>query len=397
MIGRGWVRAVVPALFAGLLVTGCTSTVVGTASPAETTAPSTTEGGPTPTETPVEITPPPPVGVGTVLESHRIASVTSLVPISFPSRTESCFPAGPQVTAADLDAAYFGTGTVAGVLDRYGFVAAWGQCGSEPDGGPATLTMAMEVSDPEAAVLAADELVADQVAAGYEEAPIEVDGGAVVLQEGDEATVQAFVPVGRMIAYLFHETTADAAAADVEKVLTDQVQLLAGFTPTPQADVPALPADPQGLSAYTLDPPGDFRNESGPYDLEGYLRLAIDPVLERDLLTGHGFTGFYTKQSDQDDLSYAVALYTFPTLEQAYSVHAAFAQLEVATFGGTPFQLPQVPTAPCFHSGEDGFYFQRCYVAFNTFLASVDVAGLTRPDDLGPMSQLLPAQVALID
>jgi hypothetical protein len=180
-------------------------------------------------------------------------------------------------------------------------------------------------------------------------------------------------------------------------VLGDQVALLQGFTPTPQADVPSLPTDPYGLQAMTLDPPGDFNDFSGPYDFEGYLRVAIDPARERELFGANGFTGFYAKQSEEGESLYAVAVYRFGSTEQTNAVYNGFRELETTAFGGTPFALPAIPEAPCFvfDQGEGQFY-QRCYVGYQTFLASVDVGGLTAPDDYTRMNELLPAQRALI-
>jgi hypothetical protein len=386
-------------LLAGLLA-GCTSSVEGTASPASTAAPSTSESAaPTtePSEPPLEITPPPERGVGLLLEAHRIASATALVQTSFPDRTETCFPSGPATSPDGLEAGYFQAGTAADILERYGFVTAWGQCNSTADGSSATLTLSMELSDPEAAARAATELVEAQAFGGFETVPVDVDGGAVLKQEGDRATVQAFVPVGRMVAYLYHEGAAASAGNDVTRVLGDQVALLQGFTPTPQADVPALPTDPDGLQQMTLDPPGDFNDFSGPYDFEGYLRIAIDPGRERELLGGNGFAGFYAKQSDEGDRLYAVAVYRFGTIEQTNAVYEGFRQLESTAFGGTPFVLPAIPEAPCFVFDQGGgVFYQRCYVGFRTNLASVDVGGLTAADDYARMNELLPAQRDLI-
>jgi hypothetical protein len=335
--------------------------------------------------------------VGLLLEAHRIASVTALVQTSFPDRTETCFPAGPSTSAEGLESVYFTEGTAAGVLEDHGFVTAWGQCNQTADGASATLTLAMELSDPEAAVRAADELVEAQATDGFEVVPDSSDGGALLRQDGDRSTVQAFVPVGRMVAYVWHEGLAEAAADDLARVLGDQVALLQGFVPTPQADVPDLPTDPAGLQQMTLDPPGDFDDFSGPYDFEGYLRIAIDPARERELLGTNGFSGFYAKQSAEDDARYAVALYRFGSTEQTNAVYEGFRQLEATAFGGTPFVLPAIPEAPCFvfDQGEGEFY-QRCYVGFRTFLASVDVGGLSAPDDHTRMNELLPAQRALI-
>ncbi|WP_029433428.1 hypothetical protein [Blastococcus sp. URHD0036] len=383
------------------VLAGCTSTLDGTASPASTPEPtpepSPSTSAPQTTEPDIDVIPPPARGVGLLLEAHRIASVTALVETSFPDRTEPCFPSGPATTADGIEGTYFTRGTAADVLERWGFVTAWGQCNQTADGTYATLTLVMELSDPESAVQAAEELVAAQAIDGYEEVPVATDGGALLLQDGADATVQAFVPVGRMVAYVFHEGPAAAAGDDIARVLGDQVGLLQGFTPTPQADVPALPTDPDGLQAMTLDPPGDFNDFSGPYDFEGYLRVAIDPARERQLLGANGFTGFYAKQSDEGDALYAVAVYRFGTVDQTNAVYNGFRELETTAFGGTPFVLPAIPAAPCFvFDAGDGAFYQRCYVGFRTFLASVDVGGLTAPDDYTRMNELLPAQRDLI-
>lgn len=390
------------AVAASVLLAGCTSTVSGTAT-ALATAPPTTEATAeppaptTPSGPPAGVTPPPEPGVGTLLESHRIASVTSLVQVTFPERTDTCFPSGPWSDSAALDAAYFGTGTAGPVLDRWGFVTAWGQCNSDPADGAGTLTLVAELSDPESARQAATELAADQ-AAGYEPAEVPGVDGEVLLQSGGgEDVVQAFVPVGRMLAYAYHVTGPGQGLEEVGRLLTDQVGLLQGFEPTPQDRVPALPTDPDGLQQVTLDPPGEFTEFSGPYDLEGYLRLAIDPVRERDLLRANGFRGFYSKQSQEGDLSYAVALYAFPSSAETNAVYTAFADLEEAEFGGTRFTLPSVPDAPCFWFETDGSFYQRCYVGYGPAMASVDVLGLTAPDDVAAMDRLLPAQRDLID
>jgi hypothetical protein len=119
--------------------------------------------------------------------------------------------------------------------------------------------------------------------------------------------------------------------------------------------------------------------------------------MERQVLTANGFQGFYAKLSDEGDLTYAVALYTFPTSAQTNAVYTTFAQLETATFGGTAFTLPAIHDAPCFFFPQDQVFYQRCYVGYGSYLASIDVLGLTAADDYGPMNQLLPAQRDLIN
>jgi hypothetical protein len=386
------------ATVATLLLAGCSSTVPGTASSA---------GGPGPTGTsgptaapPIDVTPPPSLGVGRVLESHRVAAVTSLVQATFPDRTASCAPTGPFLTPAEVETSYFAEGTAADVLDRYGFVASWGQCGSAP-AGPSTRTLVMELSDPEAARRAARELTVAQSINGFRTAQLPGLGVVALLQDQGpdptEESVRVFVPVGRMLAYAFHEAAPGQGLGEVARLVTDQLALLNGFTPTPQAEVPALPPDPNGLERFAMTPPGTLNNFSGPYDLDGYLRLAIDPIRERDVLLANGFTGFYSKQTDDPDRIYAIALYAFPTSTQTNAVFNAFAELERAAFGGTSFRVRSIPAAPCFVFPTEGTFYQRCYVGYGSYLASVDVGNLPAADDIAEMDRLLPAQRDLID
>ena len=79
------------------------------------------------------------------------------------------------------------------------------------------------------------------------------------------------------------------------------------------------------------------------------------------------------------------------------AVYTAFAELEEATFGGTPFTLPAIPEAPCFSFPFGDAFYQRCYVGYRSYLASVDVSGLTSADDVARMNELLPRQRDLID
>lgn len=397
--GEGATARLLAVCGAAVLLTACTTTVRGTASPAQTTeAPPTETTTAAPTTSGIEVTPAPESGPGSVLEAHRIASVTALVPETFPDRTEGCGPYGPWVHADELEAAYFAAGTAAPVLDRWGFVAAWGQCSAEPGGGLGTTALVMELSDPDSAAQAAEELTAAQEAEGYDRVPIRgLPVEVLVRDEGSEEWVQVFVPVGRMVAYSFHRAGPGNGAAGVVRLIEAQVELLESFEPTPQADIPNLPADPQGLARYTLVPPGELNAFSGPYDFEGYLRLAIDPIRERELLSANGFAGFYSNQTNEGDRSYAVALYTFPGSAQTNAVYEAFAALETEAYGGTAFDLPAIPAAPCFAFSSGDTFYQRCYVGYGSYLASVDVGGLTAADDVARMNQLLPAQQDLID
>lgn len=393
---RRWVAG---AFLAPLLLAACTTTVTGTAAPAEAPAPPPTTQAAPPDP---DVVPPPPIGPGTQVEAIRMAAATSLVTTVAPERTESCFPSGPFLDAASLEAQAFVAGSAQPTLDAAGFVAAWVECGQDPDGN-ATLTITMEVSDPEIARGAAVAL-ADGTRGSADEALSLPQSGAVALAspvEGGGETVQAWSAAGRVVAYVFHTGAAGAAREQADTLMVDQLGLLAGFVPTPQAEVPDLPLDPEGIAGFAVDVPGELNTFTGPYSLDSYTRIAIDPVGERALLEGNGFSGFYSKQSTDGALSYAVALYRFPASAQTNAVYTEFARLESAAYGGTPVTAPSIPAAPCFgfDVGEPGqpFLLQRCYVGFGSYLASIDVGGVPAIDDLSVMDALLVAQRDLID
>lgn len=399
------------ALGAAALLAGCTSSVEGTASPAPTSATPTTSSSAAPTSAAPtgQVTPAPAVGPGTGAEARRIAGVTALVVTTSPERTDSCFPSGPFGSGSSVDGLYFGDGRVGQELDRWGFVAGWGNCAQDAANN-GTLILVSEMSDPDSAVAAAQTLngISLELGSGdYEPLDLPDLGvtGALSTGGSDSAgapteTVQVWVPSGRMLAYAYLDAPSGGGADLATRQLTDQLALLQGFAPTPQDQVPGLPTDPLGLAPFALQTPGDDTRFTGSYDLEGYLRLAIDPVVERQLLGANGFAGsFYRTSYDEDaGLDYAVSLYTFPTSEQTNAVYVGFAQLETTAFGGTEFDLPAIPEAPCFaFDGGGGSFYQRCYVGYGSYLASIDVLGLDAPDDYTQMNALLPQQRDLID
>ncbi len=397
------------------LLAGCTSTVDGTASAGATSAPGTT-GSPSGSSAPTtgsaptgQVTPAPEVGPGTGAEARRLAAVSSLIVTTSPERTDSCFPSGPFGSARSVDSLYFGDGRVEQELDRWGFVVGWGNC-AQDTAGNGSLVLISEVSDPDSAAAAATAF--NEIALGFDygdQQPVELAALGVTAAQttggSDSAgastdTIQAWVATGRMLAYAYVDAPAGGGPDLITRQLQDQLSLVGAFQPTPQDQVPDLPNDALGLAALALDPPGDLNRFTGTYDLEGYLRLAIDPVVERQLLTTNGLTGFFAKQSSDDStsLGYAVALYAFPSSAQSNAVYTGFAQLEATAFGGAPFALPAIPEAPCFaFDGGGGSFYQRCYVGYGSYLASVDVTGLTAIDDYAPMNTLLPQQRDLID
>jgi hypothetical protein len=409
--GRGRARGLRTALPAGAppvvlavvlaaLLAACTSTVTGTASPAEAPAPTP----PAATAEPAEAGPPvapPPLTPGTQVEAIRMAAATSLVTAASPDRTEYCDPSGPYVDAAALEERAFAPGTAVDALRQHGFVAAWAECGLDA-AGSATVAITMEVADPQSAQDAAVALADASRAPGDEALALPASGAiAVVSTTGATETAQAWTASGRLVGYAFHTAAPGAAVPQVDALMTDQLALMAAFTPTPQDRVPALPEDPDGLRDLAVAVPGQPDDLTGPYGLDSYTRIAIDPALERPLLADNGFAGFYTRQTTDGPLSYAVALYRFPSSAQTNTVYTEFARLESETYGGTPIRTPSIPDAPCFGfdagSPEQPFLLQRCYVGFGSFLASIDVAGVPALDDTSVIDPLLVAQRDLID
>jgi hypothetical protein len=346
---------------------------------------------------PEDIIPAPSEGRG--LEANRIAAATPILAATFPDRTEYCFPEGGYFNADSIETLYFAPGTAAPVLDKYGFVAGWGECAQDGEG-RGTLALSAEMSDPASAQAAVAELA--KAGQDFDERASTVLNGYPVQTSSDEAndTVEIWAPAGRMIAYVYHQAPAGQALDGATRLLTEHLRLLQAFTPTPQAELPALPIDPNNLVPRIVDLPGELRKDSGPYDLESYLRIAIDADAERELLEANGFMGMFAKLAGDDNNDFAVSMYQFPSSAQTNAVYDGFARLEETAFGGTRFRLPSVPAAPCFYfdngTPEYPSFYQRCYVGFGGYLASVDVGGLDTAEDTALMDDLLPKQSDLL-
>jgi hypothetical protein len=340
----------------------------------------------------------PPTGGGVVLESIRIASVTPIVLEHFPDRAESCPTAGDLTSPEYVEQPIFPVGTVAPILQEYGFVAGWRACGGNAE--QRTLVQTLELADPAAARGAATELAAASLRSG--ERQLSVLGGATAQQVVEDATeyVQIWVPVGRTLGYLAHGGAPGAALTDATRLAETHARLLETFTPTPQADVPALPRDPYGLIDRVVQLPGQIQPGGGPYDLAATLHRSTDPVADRALLTANGFIGSWRRPTYDGLLSYTVLLQAFPGPVQAGAVQAAF--LAEADAAGRPrFAVPTVPDAACTANdyGTPGapFLAQRCYVVRGGYLATLDVGGSDSIDNTSAMASLLPAQVDLLD
>jgi hypothetical protein len=377
------------------LVTACTSTVAGTAAPADppAAAPETAAPGVIPS--------PEPGTEGTTVEAHRMASVATLIEPLVPDRPFSCYPFGPSDTPDEVESLYFAPDTVASVLSRSGFVVAWTQC-QAASAEEATVIVLSEVSDPDTARRILPELV--EATSDADQRPVTLPGGQPggLTALGDREVVQAWAAVGRVVASVFHVTATGDAVPEAGRVMDDQVALLRGFVPTPQERLGTLTIDPEGIRDLVVELPGVLHRATGTYDLEGYLRFALDPTREREVLAANGFAGMYSRITDPDagGTGYGVSVFRFPDSARTNTVYTAFAELEGAEFETTSFTLPSIPDAPCFSFGSrsgDGTFTQRCYVGFGRYLASVDVSNLAAPDDTAEMGRLLPLQRDLID
>jgi hypothetical protein len=393
-IVRGWSAVVAGCVLA--LVSACTAATAGTGAEAPSSPPIAAPAGAT-----TDVVAPPVDTTGLRLEAHRLAAATALVETSFPDRAERCDERGPYLAAADLEPYVFPPGTATDALDRYGFVVGWAQCAQDATGA-ATITLSIELSDPVSAASAIREMVAG-AAQSAGRRPAAAAGGATVLTrtDGTTDTVQVWTAVGRTVAYTAHEAPAGQGVDGALRLNADQVRLLTAFTPTPQDQVPGLPLDPDGLAALVLEPPGTRGGAGGPFDPEAYLRVVPDPVHQRELLTGTGLTAVYVKDSEDAPLNYSVTVFAFPGASQTNAAYEGFAKLELQAFGGVAFRLPSIPDAPCasveYASPKSPRYVQRCYVGYGGHLASIDVSGLTAPDDVATMDRLLPAERDLID
>jgi hypothetical protein len=333
-----------------------------------------------------------------VLEAHRIAAVTALVPDTFPDRTDTCSPAGPFISAGPLEDAYFPYGTVAGILEDAGFVAAWAQCdtvaGSDPN---TTVAMVIELADPAAAARAVQRFGDSLAVDGFASATVPgVEAPALLLTKDGVDAVEAFVPVGRMVAAGYHTTPEGHGLEEAGRLMADEVELLRPFRPTPAAELAALPADPQGVAARVVGLPGEGEAATGPYDLDGYLRLTADPSGERAVLADSGLSGVYVERSTDGDRTFLVVLYAFADPAPTGPVRDALVPLESGAREGTPFTLPVVPDAPCFSFPSGDQFAARCFVTGGAYLASLTARGPTSSGVVGDLGRLMPDQRDLL-
>lgn len=309
--GRPLVRALT-ALMGVIVLSGCTSVVAGQASPA-----SPDEEEPVPTT--ADPMPAPEIGPGTVVEAHRIAGATVQPQFVFSELDNSCLPTFPVVSPENLEFTIFAEGTATATYTRYGMVAGWVSCRNQIDGPRSAIAFVAEMSDPDSAAVAAEQLATDfeslngseriQIP-GFESLPA-VSSTDVVDGE-DKVTLEVLQPVGRMLAYFYYtDSELERAQDDLAELLEEQRQLLGDFEPTPQDEIAVLDPDPYDLARRTATPPGDQDLFTGSFDLPGYLHLAIDPQLEADLLPANGFIGLYNRSSYDEATG---ASYQFQTI-----------------------------------------------------------------------------------
>jgi len=395
-------RRVIAAMGAVLILSGCTTTVAGSAQPA-----------PRPTgeaEITADPTPAPEIGDGTLVEAQRIAGATVLPEFVYPELTNSCFPTVPIIYPERMEGTIFIEGTASAIYTTYGFVAGWSTCRNTLEGDRSALVFVAEMSDRDSAAVAARELADSFVEVNGAE-PTEIRGfenlpavETVSVEDGEDRIVyEVLQPVGRMLAYFFYsDSDLDAAQDDVGELLEEQRQLLGDFEPTPQEEVADLDPDIYDLARRVVDPPVDADLFTGSYDLQGYLHLAIDPQIESQLLPGNGFRGAYLKTAADDatGFSYQFQVYELGSVAEADAVFAEFARIEREEFSDrVMFQVPEDPTIPCFYTpaataGDP--IFQRCYTREGRFLGGTDVFGVTDPADITAVRGFVQEQIRLM-
>lgn len=395
-------RRTVVAVCAAMVLSACSASVPGRGEP----APGQTRAGPT-RPTTASPTPAPPIGAGTVVESHRIAGAALLIGAVLAELTDNCSPSGPVVDPAEtegLDLGLFPPETAAPILRTYGFVAGWVYCRSAADVRATTVFLA-ELSDADSAAVASDEIAALLAVDGYEPAELADRPEALALIREDTAGVdgqdvsvlQALLPVDRMLVYLFHaDLDTEQATTNATTVLTEQADLLADFEPTPQDGIAALNPDPFDLEGRAADPPGTLTNFSGSYDLDSYLRVAIAPEREREVLLDNGYVGTYVKQTGlEDGKSYQIVVYEMGSMGEADITFNEFRKIETEEFSGVRFTVPEDLTIPCFYFQveDSGIYYQRCYTREGKYLGSIDVFGVMNPFDIAQIRMLNTAQI----
>ncbi|WP_214406073.1 DUF7373 family lipoprotein [Pseudonocardia lacus] len=396
--GARWGTAMAIGLVA---LAACAAPVPGRAMPVDVVAVPVAPGEPAP-----GVVPPPADFTGRLLESLRLAPVTPVVREVLPgSESGSCSPIGDLAEPGIVErSGNFPVGTVTPILQKYGYVAGWRSCATR---GPfvATVVLSLEMADPAAARATATELAAASLQSGEQQTTVLNGARAQLSDVDDEQYVQVWMPVGRVVSLVAHQAASAVALHEATRLAEIHARLLATFRPTPRTEVAALPADPLGLGSLTAPVPGDSAIGGGPYDLATTLHTVADPVADRALLTANGYTGSYRRSSVlrvvDRDVSYRVVLDAFAGPAQAEAVKARLVALEAAERGRGQFAVPVIPDATCYASDLTlegaSRYTQRCFVSRAGFVATVEVDGLTAPDDVVAITGVLAAQVDLID
>ena len=396
------VRLVAPAVGV-VLLGGCTSLIPGAATPAPieetTTAPTTADP-----------TPAPEVSDGTIVEAHRIAGATVQPQFIFPELDNSCFPTTPLINPENLEFTIFVEGTATATYTTYGFVAGFSSCRSETDGPRSAIAFVAEMSDPDSAAVAAEELATSFVDVNGSER-VEIPGfenlPAVmrtdVVDGEDQVTLEVLQPVGRMLAYFYYtDNDIERAQRDLGELLEEQRQLLGDFEPTPQDEIADLDPDPFDLARRTATPPGEPDLFTGSFDLPGYLHLAIDPQLEEQLLPENGFVGLYNRSGydEPTDSSYQFQTYELGSMAEADAAFAEFTRIEQEEFTDrVMFTVPEDPTIPCFYipaTEAGGKIYQRCYSRVGPYLGLTDVFAVVDPADITAIRGYVQEQIRLM-
>jgi hypothetical protein len=248
------------------------------------------------------------------LEGRRLANYV-LVPTFFDKAyTES----GSLSTLAFKGPAslgvLFGDAPVETVADRLGMYAGFSTARSTKDGDELVISV-MVFPNAAAATKASKQLAdaaktkqADFRAATLKGYP-EAHGWAGKYDSIDSRYLHTFLAHGPLVIYVWMSTTikGDKYLHDVvPKVYDQQIALLKGYTPTPEAKLKEQKVDPEGLLARTLpNSPDNGTVNDGWYQASGMLHFVVNPNDDKpifdtagiDLVTRDGSTVYRAKDA----------------------------------------------------------------------------------------------------
>ncbi len=213
----------------------------------------------------------------------------------------------------------FGDAPVETVADRLGMYAGFSTARSTKDDDE--LVISVMVFPNAAAATKASKQMADAAKtkqADFRAATLkgypEAHGWAGKYESIDSRYLHTFLADGPLVIYVWMSTTikGDKYLHDiVPKVYDQQIALLKGYTPTPEAKLKEQKVDPEGLLARTLpNSPDNGTVNDGWYQASGMLHFVVNPNDDKpifdtagiDLVTRDGSTVYRAKDADRREV-----------------------------------------------------------------------------------------------